>query len=374
MLFPLFSAFLSLSISIVGTIDKRDGIGRQSIELGMGLKKEFNVQVVPFGTYEDLTREEESLIETDMRNLHPLVLLNTSLPEVPYMVEVLKRYKRADQRYVVYTMHESDFVDPHFVKYLNFFDAVLVPDPFLVEVFQKSGVSSPIEVIPLAVDLGIFLAQPLKKKIHKPFVFGNFSSMIARKDQMVLLKAFSDAFKNNPDVQLILAPRGGERRCIRELEDEILKNQLQNVKFKVESKTKGNYLRAFQAVDCYVSPSWGEGFSIQPREAMALGIPVIVSANSGQKTIAESGLVFSLRKSSPIKAEYSCMLNSFSMGKMYQSDREELSTLLRAIYDNKEQILKDNSHLREWASRYDIQKGLFLEQFKEFFIRNYGDH
>jgi hypothetical protein len=62
------------------------------------------------------------------------------------------------------------------------------------------------------------------------------------------------------------------------------------------------------------------------------------------------------------------------MGKMYQSDREELSTLLRAIYDNKEQILKDNSHLREWASRYDIQKGLFLEQFKEFFIRNYGDH
>jgi glycosyltransferase involved in cell wall biosynthesis len=374
MLFPLFSAFLSLSISIVGTIDKRDGIGRQSIELGMGLKKEFNVQVVPFGTYEDLTREEESLIETDMRNLHPLVLLNTSLPEVPYMVEVLKRYKRADQRYVVYTMHESDFVDPHFVKYLNFFDAVLVPDPFLVEVFQKSGVSSPIEVIPLAVDLGIFLAQSLKKKIHKPFVFGNFSSMIARKDQMVLLKAFSDAFKNNPDVQLILAPRGGERRCIRELEDEILKNQLQNVKFKVESKTKGNYLRAFQAVDCYVSPSWGEGFSIQPREAMALGIPVIVSANSGQKTIAESGLVFSLRKSSPIKAEYSCMLNSFSMGKMYQSDREELSTLLRAIYDNKEQILKDNSHLREWASRYDIQKGPFLEQFKEFFIRNYGDH
>jgi len=163
MLLPLISAFLSLSISIVGTIDKRDGIGRQSIELGMGLKKDFNIQVVPFGTYEGLTCEEELLIETDMRNLHPLVLLNTSLPEIPYMVEVLKRYKRTDQKYVVYTMHESDSVDPHFVKYLNFFDSVLVPDPFLVEVFQKSGVSSPIEVIPLAVDLGIFLSQHLKK-------------------------------------------------------------------------------------------------------------------------------------------------------------------------------------------------------------------
>jgi glycosyltransferase involved in cell wall biosynthesis len=368
---PFFSALLTLSISIAGTINKRDGIGRQSIELGMALKDRYNIQVVPFGEYSELTHEEKELIETDLRKLQPIVLLNTSLPEIPHMVEILKRYRTIGQRFIVYTMHESDFVDPKFVKYLNFFEAIIVPDPFLVEVFKKSGVESPIEVIPLAVDLSKFLSQPLKNSINKPFVFGNFSVCIYRKDQKILLEAFHEVFRNNLDVKLHLSFRGKDPSCLREIQEYIILNKIKNVQIESGAKPGDDYLKAFQSLDCYVSPSWGEGFSIQPREAMALGIPVIVSSNTGQKTIADSGLAFVLHKQEAIKATYSSVYNIFHMGNMQRSDKEELKELLQKVYLQRSHVLAENKKYRDWASRYDIQKGPFVEEFTQFFEKTF---
>ncbi|MFZ4672897.1 glycosyltransferase family 1 protein [bacterium] len=369
---PFISTLLTLSISIAGTINKRDGIGRQSIELGTALKNTYNIQVVPFGECGELSKEEMELVETDLRNLHPIVLLNTSLPEIPHMVEILKRYKKPGQRFLAYTMIESDFVDPRFVEYLNFFEAILVPDPFLVEVFQKSGVKPPIEVIPLAVDLSKFLSKPLKKTLHKPFVFGNFSGCIFRKDQKILLEAFHEEFGSSEEVLLYLFFRGGDTACIKEIRKYIQSHGLKNVKIESGPKPPRAYIEAFESLDCYVSPSWGEGFSIQPREAMALGIPTIVSRNTGQITIADSGLAFVLCKQENIKAVYSLGYNIFNMGNMQRSNKEELKELLKKIFIQKNMILDGNEKLRDWATRYDIERGPFVEEFIQFFEKTFG--
>lgn len=371
MLYPFFTTLLTLSISIAGTINKKDGIGRQAIELGMGLKNHYDIQVVPFGELGELSKEEMKLVETDMRNLHPVVLLNTSLPEIPHMVEILKRYQKPGQRYIAYTMIESDFVDPKFVEYLNFFETILVPDPFLVEVFKKSGVKPPVEVIPLAVDLSKFLSKPLKKTIHKPFVFGNFSGCIFRKDQKILLEAFHEVFGQSEEVLLYLFFRGGDTACIKEIQNYIEEKKIKNVKMESGPKPIGAYLEAFLSLDCYVSPSWGEGFSIQPREAMALGIPTIVSRNTGQITIADSGLVYVLKKQKDMQAVYSMVYNIFTMGNMQRSDKEELKDLLKKVYNEKENILDGNEELRLWASRYDLQKGPFIQEFIKFFEKSF---
>ena len=35
--------------------------------------------------------------------------------------------------------------------------------------------------------------------------------------------------------------------------------------------------------DLFVYPSWSDGYGLAPREAMAMGVPVIVSENTGMK-------------------------------------------------------------------------------------------
>lgn len=60
---------------------------------------------------------------------------------------------------------------------------------------------------------------------------------------------------------------------------------------------------------------------------MALGIPVIVSNNTGQSSIAQSGLVFSLEKEEKIPAAYSDLFGFFDMGWMKKRDLNELDHL-----------------------------------------------
>jgi len=69
---------------------------------------------------------------------------------------------------------------------------------------------------------------------------------------------------------------------------------LENVFFSELCFDEPAYIEMFKTVDCYVTLSKGEGFSIQPREAMAMGIPVIATNISSQKTICESQLVKSV--------------------------------------------------------------------------------
>jgi glycosyltransferase involved in cell wall biosynthesis len=46
-------------------------------------------------------------------------------------------------------------------------------------------------------------------------------------------------------------------------------------------------LRLYQAADCFVWPTLGEGWGYPPREAAATGLPVITPAHTGQADAAE---------------------------------------------------------------------------------------
>ncbi|MFZ4773216.1 MAG: glycosyltransferase family 4 protein [Chlamydiia bacterium] len=364
---PFCYFFLTLSISIIGTIDKRDGIGRQSLELGHALKKHYPIHVVPIGEYGELDPEDMALLYLDYRYLNQVVLVNTSLPEIPYIVESLKKYRREGQIFVCYTMVESDFVDPYFIEVLKFFDHLIVPDPFLVDVFQKSGLTLPITVIPLAVDLSPFLEASIKKWARNPFIFGNYSACIPRKDQLLLVKAFEKKFSGKPEVKLRINARGGDPVCIQTIKNYLKGRNLSNVEFAIESKSAPEYLNLFRETDCYVSPSWGEGFSIQPRQAMAMGLPVIVSPNSGQKTIADSGLAYALKKEYLVDASYTQGFGFFDMGQMWASDVDELADLMEEAHRHYHASMKNNKLRRQWAAQYDFEKGTFVEEFCQFF-------
>jgi glycosyltransferase involved in cell wall biosynthesis len=251
-------------------------------------------------------------------------------------------------------MFESTQIPMDWVHILNTsFDGAIVPDEFLVQVYKDSGVKIPIFVIPLGRDFSRYLNAPLKETKGTPFVFANFSACNARKNLPKLVRAFGEAFGNNPDVRLRLGWRWVDGDLSRSVFAEVAARGLKNVTIDQEAFDADAYFDRFKRVDCYVNIATSEGFSIQPREAMALGIPVIVTNNSGQKTICDSGLVRAIPSTYAIPALYPF---PGDFGFQYQCRTSDVVDALRDVYTNYETYLQKSVEARKWASAYHFTK------------------
>jgi glycosyltransferase involved in cell wall biosynthesis len=134
---------------------------------------------------------------------------------------------------------------------------------------------------------------------------------------------------------------------------EIIKQNCSNIKYTEVCLNNDAYLKFFRSVDCLLSLSKGEGFSIQPREAMALGIPVILTDNTAQMTICQSGLakVVSSTIAEP-RYYYGRPIND---GEHFNCNVDEAAAAIRDVYLNYSQYANKGSMMRKWASAYNFK-------------------
>jgi glycosyltransferase involved in cell wall biosynthesis len=254
---------------------------------------------------------------------------------------------------IAYSMFESSKIPKSWADILNSsFDAVAVPDQYLVQVYEQCGVQIPIFVVPLGRDLSRYLSSPLKASKGSPFVFASFNLCDRRKNILKLVQAFARTFKNNPDVELRLYWRACLDNGYREkIFAEIANQGLTNVRIS-EGPVDGDRLFSrYRRIDCLVSVATGEGFSIQPREAMALGIPVIATDNTAQATICASGLVRTVPSNIEIPAMYPW---PGDFGFQYDCRTKDIAKALTDVYENYDTYLSKAPQCREWARAYDL--------------------
>ena len=352
-------------ISIIGPVHMTDGIGKQTAELADLLSQEFSV---------DIISDNVNLVGVPSRILKLLTHKNKRLGTVVIYEDCvwkeennasmyLKTVANSTQIRIAYSMLEFTRIPQEWVMQLNlYFDAVAVPDPFLIEVYQRSGVKIPIFVVPLGVDLQDFLKIPIKEKKNPVFLFGNLGTVIDRKNQIVLVKAFAKAFGNVEGVALHINARGGGENVRKELLEEIRKQDCSNIFFTELRLKRDAYIKFFQTLDCYVSLSKGEGFSIQPREAMALRIPVVASNNTGQKTLCDSSLVTAVR--SEILERGIFFGRPLLFGQQFNCEEEDVVKGLVEVYQNYEQHLQKAKKARDWVSFYDYRNSHLQNLYK----------
>jgi glycosyltransferase involved in cell wall biosynthesis len=244
-----------------------------------------------------------------------------------------------------------------------------VPDPFLVDVYKKSGVTIPIFVVPLGVHYGRSLVMPLKSVTNKPFVFSNLSVVIDRKNTLKTIQAFIQAFGDRPDVQLRLNGREFDAEYLSQCRNEIKKSGVHNVHITTRSLSRDVFNRCLYHSDCYISLSKGEGFSLIPREAMALGVPVIVTDNTGQSTIAQSGLVGVVPSRIERPALYHISDKFFAKGINYDFDIDDAVAAMRHVVDNHDDYLKRGPQCRQWAMRYAYTNPELQKKYIRLFLR-----
>jgi glycosyltransferase involved in cell wall biosynthesis len=136
------------------------------------------------------------------------------------------------------------------------------------------------------------------------------------------------------------------------VQNEVDHFNLPNIIFTKEEMDTEKYVKTFKSIDCYVSLSKGEGFSIQPREAMLLGIPVIATDNTGQSPICDSQLVRTVQSTGTEPASNSSY-GGFT-GRQYTCELDDAVEALKDVKENYDFYLSRGEQAREWALQYDF--------------------
>ena len=139
-----------------------------------------------------------------------------------------------------------------------------------------------VRVIPLGVDPEIF--KPAQAPLVLPpgpgFRFLFVGGTIFRKGIDVLLAAFERAFQAGDDVGLVIKEMGSKsfyRGQTAEAKVAALRERGYSVNYIDRNLDEQDMARLYAACDCLVHPFRGEGFALPIVEAMACGLPVIVT-------------------------------------------------------------------------------------------------
>lgn len=174
------------------------------------------------------------------------------------------------------TMAETNKIAGSWVTESNKMDQIIVPSYFYREVFQKSGVTKPIKVIPHGVsDFWEYKKRPEKDV----FVFGMCGYLNDRKGFKETVEAYANEFKENGQTELWLHTTNPETGYY--------KNWTRSdIKLTYGFWSLEQLREFYYSLDCFVFPSRAEGIGYPPREAMRTGVAPIVMDYSGLEDIA----------------------------------------------------------------------------------------
>ncbi|HTR40267.1 MAG TPA: glycosyltransferase [Pseudomonadales bacterium] len=175
-------------------------------------------------------------------------------------------------------------------------DEFWVPSPVVRAMYLTSGIApEKVRVVPNGVDTRKFRpgvsTMPLATK--KKFKFLFVGGTIFRKGPDILLDAFSKAFTAADDVCLVIKDFGGEsvyqgqtaEAAIQTLRQKPNAPEILYLKDEISSEQMPSLYAACQ---CLVLPYRGEGFGMPVLEAMACGLPVIVTAGGSTESFVSA--------------------------------------------------------------------------------------
>lgn len=217
----------------------------------------------------------------------------------------------------ILTMIESTRIPEGILEGLDNFETVMVPSAQNAEVFSEHHGN--VHVVHLGVD-----EQWTFRPRQDPDMFFYFlcGGSGPRKGVDLVTKAFAKVFGDfhgdGPIPRLIMkSPRGAESFDVTG-DIDLVAGKLTN------QEEVDLYARAH----CYVQPSRGEGFGLQPLQAIAQGMPTILTDAHGHQAFAHLGYGISAGLS---KAGY--FAQGYA-GDWWEPNFDELCDRMRWVYDN----------------------------------------
>ena len=267
---------------------------------------------------------------------------------------------------VLYTMLEGDTVPESWYPHLQKATHILVPTQFVKETFGRANFDS--HVIPLGYDPKVFTFK--KRRTNTPYTFLHYEAFQDRKGWQDLLDAWliSGLAEEEQEACLILKTIKSYKEVYERLQEERIALPY-NVKI-ITGEIPHTALRdILNSSDCFVFPSRGEGFSLPPIEAMALGLPTIISIGHSHLDYYNEDFMYGVKCDIKIPARYP---NWESQGHFVRCNVDDLAKTLKYVYDNKEEAKQKGALASEYIKKYsyaNTAKGL-----KEYLWQIEQDH
>jgi GT2 family glycosyltransferase/glycosyltransferase involved in cell wall biosynthesis len=258
------------------------------------------------------------------------------LPQVVYS-QADAFIKNSGRIKIGFTMHETDGLPADWVQQCNAMDEVWTPTAWGKEVFQASGVTQPIHVIPLGFNPDYFHPQIMRRRPQARYVFLSVFDWIERKAPDLLIKAYTRTFAPHEDVLLILKVGNSDPYfdLPRHLASLIGSGPTPPISVLLNQKIPAAEMGAlYRSADCFVLPTRGEGWGMPTLEAMACGLPVISTGWGAQSEFLHAGVGYPLA----IRGLAPAITRSpyYAGTQWAEPDLDHLCTLMRYVYENPE--------------------------------------
>jgi len=249
-----------------------------------------------------------------------------------------------------YTVWESTRLPDDWLKPMEIPHQLWTPSSFCKQVMVNHGFDpNNIRVVPEGINPNIFHPNvtplPGSEKI-KGFKFLNVGKYEERKCTPQLIQAFDEEFKNTNDVVLILS-------CHNPFEKGFdIRKKLDHLKLKCPEKillidpVKEHQAIAqlYASCDAFLFPSRAEGWGLPIIEALACGLPTIVTNYSGQTEYLTREMAYLLDYDfEDIKIPFFLSKDGY-YGQWARPDMNQFRYYLRYIYENQEEARQKGLH------------------------------
>lgn len=297
-----------------------------------------------------------------------------SKPSSPDAIQVLhsiptlqKNVRHKKGKNIAFALYETYQPPDNWISILNKNDGIITPSFFNYKIFAHAKITKPIFHIPHCVDFDIYntSVKPIKK--HDRFTFLFLGTWKERKGYKQLIEAWFKEFKEYDDVQLII--KTDKTKQARAYIEKIKKEMGISKGFApilIENKvfSEAEMPHFLKSVDCFISPTMGEGFNLPGLQCMALGIPVVITNFSGCQDYANDTTATMLEPNGFILKKNMDGIPQFRNRKWAFVSVKDIRKVMRKIINNPSKITEKSKNAYEMVRKkftYQKTEALFRE-------------
>ncbi len=239
-------------------------------------------------------------------------------------------------RRIAYVFWETTTMPPDKVSILRAMDEVWTPSSWGRQLLIDNGIDADkVGVVPAGIDVESFKPQTIPDGKPRPFRFLCVGKWEKRKGTEDLINAFCDSFRAEEPVELVL-------HCFNpylpgfDLEDSIRRVRRSNAPAITASHPTGQarMIRLYNSCDAFVLPTRAEGWGLPITEAMACGLPVIVTEYSAPLDYLERDFAYLIPVEKLVSAHDPYFFSSNSFGQWALPDVQSLRKIMRHVFEN----------------------------------------
>ncbi len=219
---------------------------------------------------------------------------------------------------------------------------VWVPSRYVRRVYTDSGIDAQkVIVIPNGVNTSIFRPEGNRMELDtgKRFKFLFVGGTFYRKGIDILLDTYLRTFTSNDNIVLVIKDFGSKSFYKGQSNSKLIKEiqrtpNAPEILYIEKELTEQDMPALYRACDCLVHPYRGEGFGLPVLEAMACGLPVVVTDGGSTDDFVDDSTGFRVPSKRVYGEKMVGELETVSETWHLEIDRNVLSRIMKEIYFN----------------------------------------